>query len=328
VITTIKDIGEAELLNRLKKFMRSGQIDDDIAEINTTKKNLLVNTDLLVEEIHFSDKISIAKDIGWKSIATNVSDLICSGSEKITSFSIGLVLPPKTNWKWVQNLYEGMSQAIQVFGGEIIGGDCSSGPIKIISITATGERNEPRLHRGNAIPGDYLVSMGSHGLSRLGLALLKSEELPSDIQLSSRLVKRAIQAHRRPYPAVEALRALKAAKPQSLSWRAAGTDSSDGLLESIRGICQSSGCQAVLSKNSLPTDPDWPKQSNWNEWCLNGGEDYELVLSLPKDWAEALCKEYKLAKIIGFIKKGNPNIFWDNLEKIENDKSELFQHFK
>ena len=327
MITTIKDIGEKELLNRLKKFMRSGQIDDDIAEIESNNKNLLINTDLLVEEIHFSDKISNAKDIGWKCITTNVSDLICSGTEKITSFTVGLVLPPNTTWKWVENLYEGMSEAIQEFGGNIIGGDCSSGAIKMISITAIGDKKEPRLHRANAIPGDYLVSTGYHGLSRLGLALLKDEELPSLVKLSSGLIQRAIETHKRPYPALKALKALKATKPALTTWRAAGTDSSDGLIESIRGICQSSNCQAILSKNSLPKDPDWPKHQNWDEWCLNGGEDYELVLSLPKEWALALSKEYKPAKIIGFIKNGRPNIFWDTLEEIDNNQSKLFQHF-
>ena len=74
--TTIKDLGEIELLNRLKKFMRCGQIDDDIAEINIINKSLLINTDLLVEKVHFSEEISSAKDIGWKCITTNISDLI------------------------------------------------------------------------------------------------------------------------------------------------------------------------------------------------------------------------------------------------------------
>ena len=130
MITKIQDIGEIELLNRLKKFMRSGQIDDDVAELKSTTKKLLINTDLLVEEIHFSEKISNAKDIGWKCISTNVSDLICSGSENIISFNVGLVLPPNTNWKWVENLYEGMSEAMKEFGGEIVGGDCTSGAKK------------------------------------------------------------------------------------------------------------------------------------------------------------------------------------------------------
>ncbi len=97
MITTIKDIGEIELLNRLRKFMRSGQIDDDIAEIKSSKKKLLINTDLLVEGVHFAENISNAKDIGWKCITSNISDLICSGSENIISYNVGLVLPPSTN---------------------------------------------------------------------------------------------------------------------------------------------------------------------------------------------------------------------------------------
>tara|TARA_B100000965_G_scaffold382308_1_gene380572 strand:- start:77 stop:1060 length:984 start_codon:yes stop_codon:yes gene_type:complete len=327
VITTIKDIGEIELLNRLKRFMRLGQIDDDVAEIKSSKKKLIINTDLLVEEIHFSEKISTAKDIGWKCITANISDLICSGSNNITSFTIGLVLPPNTSWKWVENLYEGMYEAMQEFGGEIVGGDCTSGEIKMISITAIGEIDEPRLHRGNALPGDYIVSTGFHGLSRLGLAVLTSEKLPNKVQLSPKLVSRAIKAHKRPYPAVKALKALIECKPDLTTWRAAGTDSSDGLIESIRGICQSSNCQAVLSKSSILKDPEWPKDSNWDEWVLNGGEDYELILSLPKEWAEALTEKLESAQIIGFIKKGKPNIFWDNFEEINIDKSSLFKHF-
>ena len=328
MITTIKDLGEIELLNRLKKFMRSGQIDDDVAEIKSRKSNLLINTDLIVEKIHFSEQISNARDVGWKCITTNISDLICSGSYKIISFSVGLVLPPSTNWEWVENLYQGMSEAMREFGGEIIGGDCSSGQIKMIAITATGEMGQPRLDRRNALPGDYIVSTGFHGLSRLGLALLRSEKLPSEVKLSPELINRAINAHRRPYPALKGLKALIECKPSGLTnWRAAGTDSSDGLIEAIRGICQSSDCQAVLSTNSLLTDPEWPKDPNWKDWVLNGGEDYELILSLPKDWAKALSEKLKSAKIIGFIQKGKPNILWDNFEEINIEKSSLFQHF-
>ena len=325
--TTIKDLGEIELLNRLKIFMRPGQIDDDVAEIKSINKNLLINTDLMVENIHFSEKISSAKDIGWKSIVTNVSDLICSGSENIISFTVGLVLPPSTNWEWVENLYKGMNEAMKKFGGEIIGGDCTSGEIKMISITAIGEMNQLRLHRGNALPGDFIVSTGFHGLSRLGLALLTNEKLPSEVQLSPQLIKRAIETHKRPYPGLKALAALIECKPGITSWRAAGTDSSDGLIESIRGICQSSNCQAVLSRTSILKDSDWPKDLIWNEWVLNGGEDYELILCIPKEWAEALSKKLNSAKIIGFIKKGKPNIFWDDLEEINIAQSNLFKHF-
>ena len=324
---TIHDLGEKELLNHLKKFMRNGQIDDDTAEINTCNKDLLINTDLLVENIHFSNEISNAKDIGWKCITSNISDLICSGSENIICFTVGLVLPPNTHLEWVENLYEGMLEAMREFGGEIIGGDCSCGTTKMIAITAIGEMNTPRLHKGNALPGDYIVSTGFHGLSRLGLALLTSEKLPSDLQISLQLANRAIKAHKRPDPAVEALQALINSKPKLSSWRAAGTDSSDGLIESIKGICQSSNCQAVISKKCVQKDPEWPDDSNWDEWILNGGEDYQLILTLPKEWAEALSKKLQSAHIIGFIQEGKPNVLWDNLEEINVKESSLFKHF-
>ncbi len=324
---TIADIGETELLNRLKKFMRNGQINDDTAEIISFNKKLLINTDLLVENIHFSEVTTTPEDVGWKAIASNVSDLICSGSEKIISFTVGLVLPPNTTLQWVEGLYTGMKAAMEEFGGEIIGGDCSSGTNKMVSITAIGELSSLRLHRGNALPGDYLVTSGYHGLSRLGLALLTSEQLPNQVQLSKGLVNRAIKAHKRPSVPQEALKTLLECKPKSLPWRAAGTDSSDGLLAAVEGICTSSKCQAVLSKSSLPKDEDWPKNKIWNEWCLNGGEDYEFVLSLPKEWAKIFTSQLSCIQIIGHIKKGTPKIFWDNLEEIENYNSKRFNHF-
>ena len=73
---TLAQLGEKELLNRLKKFMDIGQIDDDTAVIETFNKDLLLNTDVLVENVHFNINTSSAEDIGWKSITTNLSDLI------------------------------------------------------------------------------------------------------------------------------------------------------------------------------------------------------------------------------------------------------------
>ncbi len=323
----ISDIGETELLNLLKKFMRDGQINDDTAEITSVNQKLLINTDLVVENIHFSKETTTPEDIGWKAIASNVSDLICSGSEQILSFTVGLVLPPNTTLQWVEGLYTGMQAAMEEFGGEIIGGDCSSGITKMVSITAIGKLSSLRLHRGNALPGDYLVTSGQHGLSRLGLALLTSEQLPTQVKLSQGLVNRAIKAHQRPSAPQKALKKLIECKPKSLPWRAAGTDSSDGLLAAVEAICKSSHCQAVLSKSSLPKDPNWPKHKSWNEWCLNGGEDYELVLSLPKEWANIFKSKLNSIQIIGHIKEGKPNISWDNFEEIENYNSKGFNHF-
>ena len=95
---SIGDIGEKELIKRLAEFMPKNQISDDCAFIKITDKDLLINTDSLVENVHFSNETISALDIGWKAVASNVSDLISSGCVRIIGINIGLVVPPKTNF--------------------------------------------------------------------------------------------------------------------------------------------------------------------------------------------------------------------------------------
>ena len=123
----LEDIGEKELIRRLAEFMPKNQVSDGCAFIRTENKNLLVNTDSLVENVHFNDHTISAEDIGWKAVASNVSDLTSSGCSKIIGVNIGLVLPPETDWNWIKVLYTGINQALNHFGGLILGGDCSVG---------------------------------------------------------------------------------------------------------------------------------------------------------------------------------------------------------
>ena len=131
----LEDIGEKELINRLSKFMPKNQVSDDCALIKTKNDNLLVNTDSLVENVHFNDIISPG-DLGWKAVVSNISDLLSSGSKKTIGITISLILPAKTDWIWVEELYKGINKALKEYGGVILGGDCSKGDEKIISITA------------------------------------------------------------------------------------------------------------------------------------------------------------------------------------------------
>ena len=78
----LEDIGEKELINRLRKFMPKNQISDDCALIKTKNENLLVNTDSLVENVHFNDITICPQDLGWKAVVSNISDLLSSGSKK------------------------------------------------------------------------------------------------------------------------------------------------------------------------------------------------------------------------------------------------------
>ncbi len=320
-------IGEREILNRLKKFMPLGQIEDDTAHIKNVDPSILINTDVLVEGVHFSQETTSAKDIGWRAIAANLSDLASSGVDQILGVTVGLIAPPTTDWEWVEDVYIGITAALKRFGGIVLGGDCSSGKEKVVAITALGTAGKLRLHRSNALAGDLLVASGSHGLSRLGLALLLEEPNTKNMKISERLKKLAIQTHQRPIPPLETLKSLTRCKPKEVPWRAAGTDSSDGLLNAVQNICISSNCQALLDKKKLPKDSQWPQDPNWEKWCLNGGEDFELILSLPPSWAKALNKTLPTCKIIGYIKNGPPQILWNDGKQIENLNYLEFKHF-
>jgi thiamine-monophosphate kinase len=327
LIESLDQIGERELLNRLKKFMPDGQIDDDTAQLNPIGKEILVNTDVLVEGVHFSNKTTSAEDVGWRSIATNLSDLAASGVDQILGVTVGLIAPPSTTWAWVNGVYEGINKALNKFGGKLIGGDCSCGNQKILAITAIGTVGPLRLHRSNALAGDFLVASGPHGLSRLGLSLLLNDPLASKKEINTILQSQAIQIHQRPIPPLKALQALLTCKPKNIPWRAAGTDSSDGLLEALQNLCSSSNCQAVIDPKNLPRETNWPLGSHWDNWCLHGGEDFELVLSLPPSWAKALVNILPSSQIIGIMRTGSPKILWKNGKEVEKKHLLEFRHF-
>ena len=93
---TLKHIGEKELINRLEKFMPKNQVSDDCALIKAKNKNLLVNTDSLVENVHFNNITICPQDLGWKAVVSNISDLLSSGSKKTIGVTINLILPART----------------------------------------------------------------------------------------------------------------------------------------------------------------------------------------------------------------------------------------
>jgi len=149
----LEDIGEKELINRLGKFMPKDQTSDDCALIKTKNENLLINNDSLVENIHFDDITICPQDLGWKAVVSNISDLISSGSKKTIGITISLILPAKTEWVWVEELYKGINKALKKYGGIILGGDCSKGNQKTISITALGIQGELKLQETLVNPG-------------------------------------------------------------------------------------------------------------------------------------------------------------------------------
>ncbi|QEY32562.1 thiamine-phosphate kinase [Synechococcus sp. RSCCF101] len=340
---TLADLGEAELLHRLARYAPPGQLSDDAAVLHwPAGPDLVVNTDVFVEDIHFSDATMGPQAVGWRVAAANGSDLAAMGCRSCLGLTVGLVAPGWTPWPWVQGVYEGLSQALADFGGVILGGDCSGGDQRVLAVTALGHLSgRQTIRRSDARPGDWLISTGSHGLSRLGLALLRSEMPVGDIPDALR--QRAISRHRRPRPRWDAAERLRRSRPSACHWRVGGVDSSDGLLAALEALATSSSCRIRINEAGIPLDPAMSYLPQAREWCLAGGEDFELVLSLEPSWARALLslsrddasetgdEDPDCYRHIGWVEAG-PAVVTDvqGLPLLEPPKgrSQGFEHFR
>jgi len=323
----LKDIGEKELINRLRKFMPKNQALDDCALINTKNDDLLINNDSLVENIHFNDLTIYPKDLGWKAVVSNISDLLSSGSKKTIGITISLILPAKTEWFWVEELYKGINKALKKYGGIILGGDCSKGNQKAISITAFGIQGELELRRNACKPGEIILTTGIHGLSKLGFLIQNKINFDNKFSLNERLITKSIEHFCRPRVYPNILKNLLKTRTNKNIRRIGCTDSSDGLFQALEDLAIASKCKAIINYENLPKDKDWPKGDKWDEYYFFGGEDYELVFSLPKEWANNISELDKDIYEIGFFADGKPSIeFKDNKKnKLFNNKP--FKHF-
>ncbi len=322
----IKDLGEKELIRRLSRYMPCNQTSDDCALLKTNRKDLLINTDLMVENTHFNDQILSPKDLGWKSVVSNVSDLLSSGCDQILGINVGLVLPSTTEWKWVKDVYEGINEALCDYGGTILGGDCSSGKIKTICITAFGSQGQLKMRRYSCKPNEVLLTTGLHGLSKLGF-ILKSQSLETKTFLKQSLKSDSKKAFSRPRPNPTILNQIIKAKRDSISNKIGCTDSSDGLYQAISDLAYSSGCTAVLDYLKIRKHKYWPVGDLWDKYYFFGGEDYELILSLPKEWAKELMKIEQSVSEIGFFKKGKASVELINFPNENKLPLEIFSHF-
>jgi len=324
---TLENIGEKELINRLGKFMPKNQVLDDCAVIKTRHDDLLINNDSLVENIHFNDLTICPKDLGWKAVVSNISDLLSSGSKKTIGITISLILPAKTEWFWVEELYKGINKALKKYGGIILGGDCSKGNQKTISITAFGIQGELELRRNACKPGDIILTTGIHGLSKLGLMIKSEMNFDKNVSLNKRLINKSIEHFCRPKIYSNFLNNLLKTRSNKKIKKLGCTDSSDGLFQAVQDLAIASKCKAILNYEKIPKDKDWPEGDLWDEYYFFGGEDYELVFSLPKKWATNLTRLDKNINEIGYFANGEPSIAFKNNKKYELLENAPFKHF-
>jgi thiamine-monophosphate kinase len=325
-VVKVADIGEAGLLQRLFPFCVPGAVGDDGTLLTAQDGySIVITTDVLVDGVHFSDATTSASDVGWRSVAANLSDLAAMGAMPL-GITVGLSLPGTTPVAWVEELYTGMKSCLDCYGTGIIGGDiCRSNTISI-AITAIGEVPKNRvIQRRSALPGFAIIVTGDHGKSKAGLELLLNPAFGDYLSYSER--QHLIVAHQRPRPRLDVLPFLDWSQP------IAGMDSSDGLANAVIQICRASGVGARIDCRLLSIDPAIQKLAPELslEWTLVGGEDFELVLCMPLDIANSLVTKLGSgAAIIGEITTEPELVLVDSRYPDRYsllDECQQFQHF-
>lgn len=312
--TEIATLGEFGLIERLTGDILPQQqstvkgIGDDAAILDYTGRQTLVTTDLLLEGIHFDLVYVPLKHLGYKAAVVNFSDIYAMNGrpEQIT---VSLGISKRFSVEDLESFYSGIKLACEIYGVDIVGGDTSSSLTGFtISITCIGSAAEGQaVYRNGAKESDLIYVSGDLGASYMGLQLLEREkaawdgsgDFRPDFEGREYLLERQLKPEARK-DVVEAL-AAQGIIPTAM------IDLSDGISSDLLHICKQSkvGCQ--LYEERLPIDYQTAMMAetfnmNVTTVALNGGEDYELLFTVPLHLHEKM-KEVKGVHLVGHIAK-------------------------
>jgi thiamine-monophosphate kinase len=278
-IESIKD----ECIPSLKDVIKG--IGDDCAVFGPyAGRFFLFTTDMLVEGIHFLRDRITPYQLGWKSMAVNLSDIAAMGGRPLVSL-VSLAIPVQTDVELIRTLYKGMKDICGLHKVNIVGGDTVASPdALVINVSLIGDVGEHEvLYRSGARPGDKIYITGTVGDSAAGLKILKNEIVPP-ASMSSHFIK----AHNEPRPLIHTGKAIAASRVAS-----AMIDVSDGLLSDLGHICKESGVGGLLFRSKIPLSSELKRLAsvaNFNplDLALSGGEDYLLLLTVPEQKTQDL----------------------------------------
>ncbi len=328
----ISDIGEFGLIasveERFRALVPEGYegIGDDCAVLPLNgQRSLVVTKDLLVEGVHFRRAYTTPRQLGYKSLAVNLSDIAAMGATPSAIF-LGLALPADTDAAWCDEFFEGFRSP----GIPLLGGDTTASPDRIvISVTALGTiRNEHLKLRSTARPGDLIAVTAPLGDSAAGLRALAAG-WPSDDADTAYLIER----HNQPYSFVSAGEWL-GARPEVHAMM----DVSDGLASDLPHILRASGCAARIRFEDIPMSEPLARTAGCYGYdalsmALCGGEDYVLLFTVSPESAVELQKSYEEyfdapLFVLGEVIDGPPGqVEWMMDSKIQNIDLKGFTHF-
>jgi thiamine-monophosphate kinase len=291
--TPLSEIGEFGLIERLTtKFTLKNPssvtgVGDDAAVINTGEEYLVVTTDLLTEGIHFNLIYTPLKHLGYKAVAVNLSDIYAMNA-KPEQITVSIAVSGKFSVESLEELYSGIFLGCEKFKVDLVGGDTTSSLTGLtISITAIGRvRKEDIVYRKGAQINDLICVSGDLGAAYLGLQLLEREKtlfekgtsFNPDFSGKDYLLERQLK----PEPRADIISLLKknGISPTSM------IDISDGLSSDLLHICKNSGTGCRIYQDKIPIDAMTALTAG--EFllepvicALHGGEDYELLFTVP-----------------------------------------------
>lgn len=247
---------------------------DDAAVWKTENPFQIATVDSMVEGIHFTLKTITWRELGWKSLAVNLSDIAAMGGVPLYAF-VSIGLPADTLVEDVTALYEGMTELASMHEVAVAGGDTVTSPVVFISVTVIGRASNDEgrvLTRSAAQPGDKVAVTGELGASAAGLRmLLEGRKFPARATAELR------RAHDAPTP-----RLAEGRKLVSLGVKA-GMDISDGLIGDLTHICDMSRVSARVDVDRVPVSRAVTRcfGERARGFALSGGEDYELLFTAP-----------------------------------------------
>ena len=317
----VGDIGEFDLIDCLESAIRDrndAQLDllrnrgvnlelgigDDAAAWTYPESTVVSTTDTMVEDVHFVVGKTPWAELGWKALASNLSDVGAMGCSP-TFALVTLGLREDLPLSGLIDMYGGMMDVLSQTGGALVGGDIVRSDTFFVSVALEGvaESRAAVLRRDMAQPGDSIAVTGHLGCSAGGLRLLLSEGATDRLDSATRC--HLLTAHNRPQPRVAEGIALR-----RLGVRCA-MDVSDGLTADLSKVCAASGLSANIEADRVPADSHLKAAfpSSWLQMALGGGEDYELVFCADDRTMDNVVHELgSTVSVIGRMSKGTQSV--------------------
>ena len=314
--TEIAQLGEFGLIERLSENINIHHkstikgIGDDCAVLNYNEGEVLVSTDILMEGIHFDLTYVPLKHLGYKAAVVNFSDIYAMNGTP-QQIVVALGVSKRFTVEHIEEIYEGIKLACDIYNVDLVGGDTTSSRAGLtISITCLGGANKEKItYRTGAKNSDLICVSGDLGAAYMGLQLLEREKVASmgqtDFQPQFQGKEYLIERQLKPEARKDIVTELDSLNiiPTSM------IDISDGLSSELIHICKNSHCGCRIYEDRIPIDYQtaiMAEELNMNlvTAALNGGEDYELLFTVPLHLHEQIEK-LKGVKIIGHITEEN-----------------------